>query len=88
MDSSNITPEQGRQLHERIAPMLKYIGELKKRLEERHFPVDDRLYRDTLATYNGLRDLFMTTHYLGVGTGVCLPRKHKPFPEVHPDDRI
>ena len=50
--------------------MLSYLGRLQKRMEQRRFPSDDRLYVLVSEAFDRLHTIRMELHYLSCGDGV------------------
>lgn len=48
MDSSQLTHEQARRIHDAIGPTVGYLSRLLDRMDKRHFPPDDKLRRLTM----------------------------------------
>jgi hypothetical protein len=50
--------------------MLGYLARLKKRMEKRRFPNDDRLLLTVLKAYDAVHELNVHVHYLSCESGV------------------
>jgi hypothetical protein len=70
MRSDDLTPKQAQQLKATIRPMLVYLNHLKKRMEKRRFPADDRLFQTVLRAYDAIHELNVHVHYLSCESGV------------------
>ena len=70
MQSDDLTPAQAEKLKTSPAPMLAYVNRLKKRMEKRRFPNDDRLYLSVLKAYDAIHELNVHVHYLSCESGV------------------
>ena len=70
MKCDDLTPAQAERLKQSVRPMLGYLGKLKKRMEKRRFPVDDRLYLSVLKDYDAIHELNVHVHYLSCESGV------------------
>jgi hypothetical protein len=57
--------------------MLGYLNRLKKRMEARRFPSDDRQFQTVLRAYDAIHELNVHVHYLSCESGVgrVLPPK-------------
>lgn len=70
MDSNDLTKDQAEQLLARVWPMLRYVKQLRDRMERRSFPKEDQLYRLVARIHDDMHQLSVTLHYLtcdGVG---------------------
>ena len=69
-DSSQLTHEQARRIHDAIGPTVGYLSRLLDRMDKRHFPPDDKLRRLATDAFHALKDLAMDTHYRSCRSGV------------------
>jgi hypothetical protein len=53
-----------------IRPMLGYLNRLKRRMEKRRFPSDDKLFQTVLRAYDAIHELNVHVHYLSCESGV------------------
>jgi hypothetical protein len=70
MNSNHLSKSQAKNVHEVLAPTVRYLNRLLERLNARGFPPDDRLYRAAFKAQAGMSELVMVLHYLtcdGVG---------------------
>jgi hypothetical protein len=70
MDSKTISREHARRIHDALAPSLKYLHRLRRRMEQVGFPLADPLYQLVLTTCNDMQGLTMELHYLSCQGGV------------------
>jgi hypothetical protein len=70
MRSDDLTPAQARQMKATIRPMLGYLNRLKRRMEKRRFPADDKLFQTVLRAYDAIHELNVHVHYLSCESGV------------------
>ena len=70
MESSDLTPAQAKRLKAKIGPMLGYLSRLRKRMEKRRFPHDDKLLRTVVSAYDAMHALNVEVHYLSCESGV------------------
>ena len=70
MRGDDLTPDQAQRLKATIRPMLIYLGRLKKRMEKRRFPLDDKLFQTVLRAYDVIHELNVHVHYLSCESGV------------------
>lgn len=64
MDASQITPLQALQVYERLRPAFDYLVRLQRRMEQRGFDGNDRLYLEVKATRHDLQLLCKDLHAL------------------------
>jgi hypothetical protein len=69
MDASDLTPTQAAKLHKRIRPMFDYLAAMQKRMDDRQFYRDDRLYLEVKAAHYALQLLTKELHRLACGPG-------------------
>jgi hypothetical protein len=50
--------------------MLGYLNRLKRRMEKRRFPSDDKLFQTVLRAYDAIHELNVHVHYLSCESGV------------------
>jgi hypothetical protein len=67
MDASDLTPTQAAKLHKRIRPMFEYLAAMQKRMDERQFYGDDRLYLEVRAARYAMQLLTKDLHRLACG---------------------
>jgi len=67
MEASDLTSSQADELHKRIRPMLDYLASLQRRMEERQFYGDDRLYLEVKAARYAVQLLVKDLHRLTCG---------------------
>ena len=70
MRCDNLTREQARALKNKLAPMLNYLGRLKKRMTCKGFPPDDPLLQATCKAEEAMHALSVGVHYLSCEGGV------------------
>jgi hypothetical protein len=75
MDERDITAEQARAMAAKVSAMLRYLSALKRRLDERHFPPQDRFRKDVERAYDGVHRLWVSLHYMGCGESVGRTRR-------------
>jgi len=64
---SDLTSSQVAELHKRIRPMLHYLAALERRMVERQFSGDDRLYLEVKTARNAVQLLVKDLHRLSCG---------------------
>ena len=64
MDELDITREQAEQMHNRVGEMLRYLVALRRRLDERHFPQNDRFRQRVEWAHDAVHGLWVTLHYM------------------------
>jgi hypothetical protein len=64
MRSSDLTPDQVRQIAARIQPLLGYLSRLEARMDREAFPVDDELLLLARRAQASVEALYMGLHYL------------------------
>jgi hypothetical protein len=83
MDCRDLTAAQVDAIHDRLAPYVRYLGRLRRRMDSRGFPHTDELLRAADKAYSTARDLSITLHYLscksGVGRAPRSPQQSGPF---------
>ena len=67
MELSDLSPEQARELAERLSPMLGYLTRLTNRMQQRGWRADDPAYRAAWAARDALHELTVRLHYRGRG---------------------
>jgi hypothetical protein len=78
MDSSHLTPAQAAAIGKIIGQHLRYLGKLRKRMDQVGFPSTDPLYFDVCRAFDMAQALWMNLHYLSCTSGVGRsPRKSK-----------
>jgi hypothetical protein len=70
MKCDDLTPAQAQKLKHAVRPMLCFLNRLKKRMEKRRFPNDDRLLLTVLKAYDAIHELNVHVHYLSCESGV------------------
>jgi hypothetical protein len=70
MKCDDLTPAQAERLKQSVRPILSYLNRLKKRMEKRRFPNDDRLFLTVLKAYDAIHELNVHVHYLSCESGV------------------
>ena len=73
MDHRDVQPWQAAKIGEQIGPMLRYLGKLRRRMEQVGFVPNDKLYRRVSDAYNAMHSLCVTLHYLSCEHGVGDP---------------
>jgi hypothetical protein len=73
VNSHQLRPWQARQIRATLRPALGYLSRLKRRMENRGFPPDDKLYVAVAAAYDALYGLCVDLHYRSCETGVAKP---------------
>jgi hypothetical protein len=68
MDS--LEPWQAERIMERLQPSLAYLNRLKRRMENRGFPPNGRLYRLVSDAQRAVNDLYIDLHYCSCKSGV------------------
>jgi hypothetical protein len=76
MNSRDLTCEQAEALLKQIWPTLGYLNRVRARMEQRHFPSDDRLYRMVVAARDRIHELTVELHYMSCRQGVGRPARH------------
>jgi hypothetical protein len=74
MDQSKIKTRQAEIIHERIGPMLRYVGELRSRMEKFFLP-NDEFFLCVETAYDALHLLTSRTHHLTCKSGVGEPER-------------
>jgi hypothetical protein len=64
MRSDDLTREQARALKNKLQPMLGYLNRLKKRMQRKGFPTDDRLLISACRAEDAMHALAVEVHYL------------------------
>ena len=64
MDELDITREQAEQMRDRVAQMVRYLAALRRRLDDRHFPPNDRFRQRVEWAYDAVQGLWVTLHYM------------------------
>jgi hypothetical protein len=67
MDASDLTSSQLEELYLRIRPMFHYLASLQKRMEEKQFSPDDRLYLEVRSARYAMQLLAKDLHRLTCG---------------------
>ena len=67
MDASELTTSEVSELHERLRLMFHYLASLQKRMEERQFYGDDRLYLEVRTARYALQLHTKDLHRLACG---------------------
>ncbi len=75
MDSSDITPEQAKRIHEVAHRMLGYLHRLEKRLTELSFDPRDPFYALVVEAHNSIHKLSVESHYMSCKGGVSRPER-------------
>ena len=75
MDEADITREQAKEMHDRVAAMVRYLGALRRRLDERGFPPQCRFREIVEQAYDRTHSLAMFLHYLTCPGQTGQPRK-------------
>jgi hypothetical protein len=57
-------------LRDRVVPMMRFIGHLRKRLEQRGYHKEHTLYQAVCRAYDALYSLRVTAHYEACDRGV------------------
>ena len=70
MEEHDITAEQARLMAVKVSAMLRYLTALKGRLDERHFPPQDRFRKDVERAHDSVHRLWVALHYIGCGESV------------------
>ena len=66
---------QAERINTRLRPTLGYLGKLLRRMEQRDFPPDDKLYLLVKDAHDALFALNTETHYLSCSGGVGRKQK-------------
>ena len=64
MDELDITREQAEKLRDRVGEMVRYLSALRRRLDDRHFPQNDRFRQRVEWAYDAVHGLWVTLHYM------------------------
>jgi hypothetical protein len=67
MDAHDLTASQATAMYEKIRPMLHYLASLERRMEERQFYADDRLYLEVKTARNAMQLLAKDLHRIACG---------------------
>jgi hypothetical protein len=70
MKSSDLKHWQAARINDVVRPTVAYLSRLKRRMEKRGFPPDDRLFRLVTQAHASMQDLSMELHCLSCGNGV------------------
>ena len=60
-------------MRKRVAPMLKFLGDCRRRLDNRGFDPHGKFYQALVKAYDAMYSLHVTAHYESVGRGVGQP---------------
>jgi len=83
MKSNDLKHWQASRVNDSLRPTLAYLGRLKRRMEKRGFPPEDRLFQLVTQAHAAMQDLSMELHYLscgGVGWGGRRSECREPLP--------
>jgi hypothetical protein len=75
MNSEQLKTWQAERMRDQLGPALRYVHRLVRRMEQRGFPPDDKLYQAAFRTYNELHTLCMKLHYLSCPSGVGMGQR-------------
>ncbi len=75
MDSGDLSTIQAEAIGDRLAPYVRYLGRVRRRMDARGFPHTDELLRAADKAYSTARDLSIKLHYLSCKSGVGQPPK-------------
>jgi hypothetical protein len=64
MNRDDISKAQAKRMHTALLPAANYLARLRRRMEQRRFPLKDPLYVRVCATNEELNHLMMDLHYL------------------------
>ena len=67
MDSRDLTSKQADELYQRLRPMFHYLADLQRRMEQRQFDPDDRLYLEVKTARSAMQLLCKDVHRLVCG---------------------
>ena len=67
MQSSDLTSSQANALYVRLRPQFEYLASLEKRMAERKFNPDDRLYLEVKAARYAMQLLCKDLHRIACG---------------------
>jgi hypothetical protein len=67
MEASDLTATQVSELYAKVRPMFHYLAKLQKRMEERQFYADDRLYLEVKTARHAMQLLAKDLHRLACG---------------------
>jgi hypothetical protein len=84
---TDLTREQADRIGARIREAMRYVGDLRERMDACGWDPNDRLYEQAMTAYSTLHGLNVTSRYLGCGMTPW--RRRKPssgyiVPDVHP----
>jgi hypothetical protein len=71
MEHDDITREQAAQMSERVGEALGYLARLRQRIDQRHFPSNDKFRLLVERAYDGVHSLSVELHYLSCSGGMC-----------------
>jgi hypothetical protein len=67
MRSDDLTREQAQALKNKLQPMLRYLGRLKRRMNYKGFPPEDPMLVGVCDAENAIHALTVKLHYLSCG---------------------
>jgi hypothetical protein len=73
MAHARLTTEQADAMRRRVQPMLKFLGDCRRRLDARGFDSQGKFYQALVKAYDAMHGLHVTAHYESVGRGVGQP---------------
>jgi hypothetical protein len=75
LTGNDLTLEQAERLRAKAAEMLRYLGALNKRIQQRRFPPNDPLVIAGREAYNAMHTLHVELHFLSCEHGVGRPAR-------------
>lgn len=76
MRSEDLRPWQAARVSHVLRQTVAYLARLKRRMEQRGFPPDDRLFQLVSQAHSVMQDLTMELHYLACRSGAGRPRRN------------
>lgn len=70
MDANDLTTEQAARMRASLIPALGYLGRLCRRMEQKGFAPDDKLYGLATKANDAMQHLCVELHYLSCSGGV------------------
>jgi hypothetical protein len=76
MDSKTVRPWQAKKVYARLSPLVGYLHRLRRRMEKRGFPPDDKLLQLTAKAWDAVYALSVEVDYLSCTSGVGRESEH------------
>jgi hypothetical protein len=70
MGHARLTTKQAEALRRRVQPMLKFLGDCRRRLDFLGADPHSKLYQAIARAYDAMHSLHVTAHYESIGRGV------------------